>query len=168
MTASKETMRILLLYAIKAAGGVIPVGRLLDAAALTDLKFMELAACFNDMVEDGTVLVEEYEGERYAAIDKTISLAVEEIKNQVPLSMRKTVSAAVAAEMANAKKDLEVKTEIKEETDGYSLRLLLTGSGSDAFDMRLYLPTRLQAEQTAAKFKADPYGIYSAVLNLLS
>lgn len=168
MTVSKETMRVLLLYAIKAAGGVIPVGRLLDAAALTDLKFMELTACFNSMVEDGTVSVEEFEGERYAAIDGKISLAVEEIKNQVPLSMRKTVSAAVAAEMANAKRELEVKTEITEETEGYALRLLLTGSGSDALDMRLYLPTLLQAEQTAAKFKADPYGIYGEILNLLS
>ena len=50
MTVSKETMRLLLLYAIKAAGSVIPVSRLLDAAALTDLKFMELTACFNSMV----------------------------------------------------------------------------------------------------------------------
>lgn len=168
MTVSKETMRVLLLYAIKAAGGVIPVDRLLDAAALTDLKFIELTACLNSMVEDGTVLVEEYEGERYAAIDNAISLAVEEIKNQVPLSMRKTVSTAVASEMANAKRDLEVKSEISEIAGGYSLRLLLAGSESDALELRLTLPTRLQAEQTAAKFKEDPYGVYSAILNLLS
>ena len=112
MTVSKETMRLLLLYAIKAAGSVIPVSRLLDAAALTDLKFMELTACFNSMVEDGTILFENFEDEQYATIDKKISDAVEEIKNQIPLSLRKTVASAVAAEMASAKRDLEVKTEI--------------------------------------------------------
>ena len=168
MTVSKETMRLLLLYAIKAAGSVIPVSRLLDAAALTDLKFMELTACFNSMVEDGTILVENFEDEQYATIDKKISDAVEEIKNQIPLSLRKTVASAVAAEMASAKRDLEVKTEIIKEKDGYSLRLRLTESDGDAFDMKLFLPTLLQAELTAAKFKADPYGIYGAILNLLS
>ena len=73
MTVSKETMRLLLLYAIKAAGSVIPVSRLLDAAALTDLKFI-----------DGAL------SERYTARPDYARFALPAVKfmAQKPLKMR--------------------------------------------------------------------------------
>lgn len=165
-----QELKILILFAVKNAGGAIANESLCDILVEADINYIRAKNCIALLEQEENLISLEDEGEVFVKIPKKTSIAVEELKKYVPVTIRESVAAATAKEISRLRKNLSVITNIEknEQTDDYTVSLTLKDDGKVIFQASLYTPTKMQAEIISNNFNKDSNKIYKNIIATLT
>ena len=165
-----QELKILILFAVKNAGGTISNESLCDILAESDINYIRAKNCISLLEHEENLISLKDDGEIFLKIPKKTSIAVEELKKYVPVTIREKVAAATAKEISRLRKNLSVISSIdkNEQNDEYTVNLTLKDDGKVIFYTSLYTPTKMQAEIISNNFNKNSSKIYKNIIAALT
>ena len=93
--------------------------------------------------------------------------AVELIENDLPLTMREKSIACCQRALAKETYQRENRVDIEPDGNAFQVTLHVSDIDRDFMALKLYMPTKAQAQAVKEKFQANPVRVYEAVINTL-
>lgn len=168
---TEEEIKILILFALKSAGGLLETEKLCEVAAAADVNYITMKTVLAEVVDRGLITPYNNNGIMLSSLSKEADLVVRELKTKIPITVREKVAAAAAVAVAEMQKDFMVRASVSEPlSNGFCTVTLELFDDSDRslLKMDVLAPTELQGEMMAKKFKDNPSLIYSKVISALA
>ncbi len=159
------------LFTLHTAHAPLPKTTLTDILTLCGMNGFELSESIQKLIEDGHIL-------QYQMEDQEVFLKLSEngrqladiAKSSISIALRQKLVSVTATELAKLRANLAVQTQIDPVDDltdsGFWVTAMLQDDGLKLFQIKLYAPTKLQAEMMCQTYKKDPLTIYKNVLSL--
>lgn len=159
-------VKILICYFLRQINRPITPDQLTDIATndgvLNYFVFME---AMNQMLESGTITIEESDGEQYYVLSPIGRAGADDFKKIVPRSFRERILSSGLKFFAKLKNDRDVKVSITEQNRGYTVNCLCTDVGMVLMDLKLFAPDKEQANMLADKIMLNPSDFYGKILD---
>lgn len=171
LSFNEEELQILVLFALKSAGGMLETENLCDAAVSGDANYIDIKTALAKVIERGLIKTYNDNGEILLILTPEADVVVREFKNKIPITVREKVSAAATLAAAKMKTGFQVKASVsKPDSKGFCTVFaeLLGDDGGTLLKLEVLAPTELQGEMMAEKFRADPSSVYEKVISALS
>lgn len=158
-------LKLLVLYIMDRAAGPITFIQLFELALCdAGVDYFSLTQAVDHMVETGQLTRER---ERYAITDKG-RRNNRICESSLPRSVRQHCDHNLIQVNEALRQEAQIRTRIIDEKNGtVNLCLTLEDDTSPLLHLKLFSPTRAQAEQWERTFQADPYAIYLNLIKLL-
>ena len=165
MIQNEQQIKMMILYSLWSAGCPIPtvtLGQILMECGIGTIGTMgELY----DLAEKKHLSIISDDEVEYIVLQKTGVEIATTLGHDLSPSMREKLMLLTAREVAKLRKDLGVAASYEErEGGGYEVRVSLSDEGSSLMDLKMFAPTRAQADLMTANFREDPYKVYRDVL----
>ena len=161
-------LKILILYVMKTARSPIPLSTIADILGICDINYFNMQQCITELIDQRHILRYDDENKAYAKMSSTGLDIVEILEKDVPLSLREKVSSVTALELARLRRNLSVSSSYREiiETreNSYELSLCLKDGNTILLELKMYTPTKLQAELIVKNFSDNPTETYKKIL----
>lgn len=162
----KLDVKLLVLYVLSRAAGV------LDRDTLLDLTMVDDGVDYFTFME---ALSELEETDHLTCEDNCYSITEKGRKNSsvcessLPFSVKRRCARKLAGVNAALRRSAQVRAEVlpRPEGDGCTLRLSLDDEASNLLTVELFSPSQAQAERLADGFKARPELVYNSLLDVL-
>ncbi len=159
-------VKILLCYFLRQINRPITPDQLTEIATADGvLNYFIYTEALNQMLEAGTITIEESEGEEYYHLSPMGRAGAEDFKKIVPKSFREKILSSGLKFFAKLKNDRDVKINITEQQKGYMVNCLCTDGNMVLMDMKLFAPDKEQATMLADKIMLNPSDFYGKVLD---
>ena len=162
----KLDVKVLVLYLTSRTAAPI------DFPALTDLSMCDegvdyfmFSEAVSDLLESGHLLLE---NNRYSITEKGRKIC-SICEEDLPLSIRQKCDRNLAALNARLRQEAQIRTEIipRNESEGFTVRLVLDDNDGNLMTAELYSPTEEQAGNLASSFRKCPERIYRSLVAAL-
>lgn len=170
LSFTEEEMKILILFALKSAGGILETETLCDVVASGDVNYIDIKTALAEIIKLGLAQTYEDNENILLVISPNAELVVRELKNKIPITVREKVAAAASVAISKIKRDILVKAKIsKPDEKGCCVVTteLLNDDESLLLKMEIFAPTELQGEMMAKKFRENPSEVYEKVIAAL-
>lgn len=159
-------VKILLCYFLRQINRPITPDQLTEIATADGvLNYFIYTEALNQMLEAGTITIEESDGEKYYHLSPMGRAGAEDFKKIVPKSFREKILSSGLKFFAKLKNDRDVKISITEQQKGYMVNCLCTDGNMVLMDMKLFAPDKEQATMLADKIMLNPSDFYGKVLD---
>lgn len=159
-------VKILICYFLKQINRPITPDQLTDIATndgvLNYFVFME---AMNQMLESGTITIEERDGEEYYVLSEIARAGADDFKKIVPRSFRERILSSGLKFFAKLKNDRDVKVSVTEQNRGYAVNCICTDGTMVLMDLKLFAPDKEQANMLADKIMLNPSEFYGKILD---
>ena len=159
-------VKILICYFLKQINRPITPDQLTDIATndgvLNYFVFME---AMNQMLESGTITIEERDGEEYYVLSEIARAGADDFKKIVPRSFRERILSSGLKFFAKLKNDRDVKVCVTEQNRGYAVNCICTDGTMVLMDLKLFAPDKEQANMLADKIMLNPSEFYGKILD---
>ena len=129
------------------------------------LNYFVFMEAMNQMLESGTITVEEQDGEQYYVLSPIAKAGADDFKKIVPKSFRERILSSGLKFFAKLKNDRDVKVSITEQNRGYIVNCLCTDGNMMLMDLKLFAPDKEQATMLADKIMLNPSDFYGRILD---
>lgn len=167
MTLSEHQKNILALFILYSAGCPFPTGAVLDIYALCGVNNFTVPDNIRFLEQNGNLSVVNDGREEYAVLTAKGREVIEQLKKDIPLSVREKAAGEAALAVSKLRRDLAITVRVEEKESGFSLFTEFNDNGTVLLRLELFMPTRLQAEIMGKRFREDPVGIYSEIIESL-
>ncbi len=159
-------VKILLCYFLWQINRPITPDQLTEIATADGfLNYFIYSDALNQMLESGTITLEEQDGEEYYHLSPLGKAGAEDFKKIVPRSFRERILSSGLKFFAKLKNDRDVKISITEQSRGYVVNCLCTDGNMVLMDLKLFAPDKEQASMLADKIMLNPSDFYGKVLD---
>lgn len=159
-------VKILICYFLRQINRHITPDQLAEIA--TDdgiVNYFVFSDAMNQLLEAGTVILEESDGEEFYALTELAKFGADDFKNMVPKKFRERILAAGLKFFAKLKNENDVKISVSEQEMGYQVNVTCTDGRLTLMDLKLYAPDREQAQLLGDKIMQNPADFYAKVLD---
>lgn len=162
-------VKILICYFLQQIGRPITPNQLTEIATSDGtVNYFVYTEAVEQMLESGTLLIEEEAGESYYVLSETGRAGAEDFKKIVPKSFRDKILSSGLKFFAKLKNDNDVKVSVSEQGKGYSVNCICTDGGIKLMELKLYAPDEEQARMLADKILINPTDFYAKVIDFAS
>ena len=162
-------VKILICYFLQQIGRPITPNQLTEIATSDGtVNYFVYTEAVEQMLESGTLLIEEEAGESYYVLSETGRAGAEDFKKIVPKSFRDKMLSSGLKFFAKLKNDNDVKVSVSEQGKGYSVNCICTDGGIKLMELILYAPDEEQARMLADKIMLNPTDFYAKVIDFAS
>ena len=165
--SSRQT-QILCLLALRFAGGLLPETSLSDILTSNDCNALSVSEAIGSLVEDKHITRVDGESELFVKIETSGKVIAEQLKNDVPITVREKIAASAAEEIARQRSKASVDSSVSEIGDGFQVNVSLRDDGITLMNLILYSPTRFQADMIVRSFSASPANVYKKIVSFLT
>lgn len=168
---TEEEMKILILFALKSAGGLLETEILCDVVASGDVNYISIKTVLAKVTESGLIKTYNNNGIMLSILSPEADIVVRELKNKIPITVREKVASAASVAIAKMEKGFLVKASVsKPESNGFcTVKIeLFNDDGKSLLKMEVLSPTEMQGEMMAKKFKDNPSFVYEKVISALA
>ena len=162
-------VKILICYFLQQIGRPITPNQLTEIATSDGtVNYFVYTEAVEQMLESGTLLIEEEAGESYYVLSETGRAGAEDFKKIVPKRFRDKILSSGLKFFAKLKNDNDVKVSVSEQGKGYSVNCICTDGGIKLMELKLYAPDEEQARMLADKILINPTDFYAKVIDFAS
>ena len=159
-------VKILLCYFLWQINRPITPDQLTEIATADGiLNYFVYTEALNQMLEAGTVTLEEQDGEQYYHLSQLGKAGAEDFKKIVPRSFREKILSSGLRFFAKLKNDRDVKISITEQNKGYIVNCHCSDGNMVLMDLKLFAPDKEQASMLADKIILNPSDFYGKILD---
>ncbi|MCR5483966.1 MAG: DUF4364 family protein [Clostridiales bacterium] len=133
-------------------------------------NYFDVSQSLDDLIKNGTVVVTfDEDGNEYLSVTEDRKNAVNELKGDLPRTIREEAVNAGIQVVTRARHAQETKTEIKERPDGgCDVTLMIVERGDILMSLTLYAADFAQATAIKKRFLNDPVKLYSGIVTSLT
>jgi len=165
MIQNDQQIKMMILYSVWSAGCPIPTQTLEMILSECGIGQIGTSGELHDLAEKGHISLISDDETEYIVLQKTGYNIVSTLGADLSPTVREKLILTTAREVANLRKDLGVFASFDERSEGgFDVKLSITDDGVHLIDIKLFAPTKAQAEIMTANFKDDPYKVYREVL----
>lgn len=162
-------VKILICYFLQQIGRPITPNQLTEIATSDGtVNYFIYTEAIEQMLEAGTLTVEEEAGESYYVLSEAGRAGAEDFKKIVPKSFRDKILSSGLKFFAKLKNDNDVKVSVTEQGKGYLVNCICTDGGIKLMELKLYAPDAEQAHMLADKIMLNPTDFYAKVIDFAS
>ena len=164
MLTNEHTAKVMILYALKCAGGPLPTEVLSQILSQCGFGVIGAMSELDTLTVNRHVSVLDDDGVSYAVLTKTGEDICETFSSELGTSMREKIMLTTAREVASLRKDLGVSSKTEQTENGYKVSVNLSDDEIPLMRLEMFAPTKAQADIMIGNFRDDPYAVYRAVL----
>ena len=144
----------------------------IDYATLTEIIFdttmsvsIDYDTCIRELADDGMLIADEFDGERYYMISDRGREISAELYDTLDPVFREHTETLVMKHLKLARSGARVFSSIQETPDRrFAVTMRATARQGQIMKLELTLPTRAEAEAIRENFELQPDGVYRGVL----
>ncbi|MBO5036879.1 MAG: DUF4364 family protein [Clostridia bacterium] len=165
MIQNEQQTKMMILYSLWSAGCPMPTVTLSQILGEFGIGAIGTTGEIYDLAEKKHITVIDDDDVEYIVLQKTGQEIATTLGRDLSPSVREKLMLTTAREVAKLRKDLGVAASYEgKESGGYEVYVSLSDEGSALMDLKMFAPTRAQADIMIANFKDDPYKVYREVL----
>ena len=169
MINNEQQIKMMILFSLASAGCPLPTETVSQILNEFDVGQIGTSGELFELREKGHIALITDEDTEYAVLQRTGTEIVKNLGNDLSPTLREKLISATAKEVAKLRKDLGVSASCKERPDGgFDVVFGLTDDGSSLMELKLFAPTKAQADIMSDNFREDPYSVYRKVIASLS
>ncbi|MBQ1335228.1 MAG: DUF4364 family protein [Clostridia bacterium] len=162
--------KLLILYIFKYCGTALPKTALDDIVKTDELiDHFAYSEAFAQLLKSGHIY--KVPDRDVYSIDADGEEAISLLTKNIPFSIRERAikeSTVVLARMREAEHIVGEYYPNDDEAGSYTAVLKIIGESDTLFDLKLWLPNRMQSDIITTNFKKDPIGVFKEFLKLVS
>ena len=162
--------KLLILYIFKYCGTALPKTALDDIVKIDELiEHFTYCEAFSQLVESGHVF--KVSDKDVYDINADGEEAISMFTKNIPFSIRERAikeSTLVLARLSEGEHIIAEYTPNNDEAGSYTAVLKIIGETETLFDLRLWLPNKMQCDIITTNFKKDPIGIFKELLKMVA
>ena len=165
MIQNDQQIKMMILYTVWSAGCPLPTQTLEVILAECGIGQIGTSGELHDLAEKGHLSLISDEETEYAVLQKTGIEIVSTLGADLSPTIREKLILTTAREVAKLRKDLGIATSVDEKSEGgFEVKLSITDDGISLIEIKMFAPTKVQADIMTANFKEDHYRVYREVL----
>lgn len=131
----------------------------------TEELLIDYDECLRELVDDGHLLYDEYNGERYYMISDTGRMIAAELYDSLDKEFRETSLRYAAKYTSLSKTGSSINAEVSEAEGGrYRVTLRASDSIGEVLSLSITVNSQKEAERIRLNYEAKPDGVYRGIL----
>jgi len=164
---SNQQLKILILLTLKNTNCPVEISLLKDILGLGDINYFNINECIADAFKQNLIFEKEDDGLKYIELTENGKLVAQSSEKEVPLSVRKKISAITMTEMLKLRKNMAINTFIESVNfmpNAYYVNISLKDDNLELMNLKIFAPTKIQAELISKNFRDNSYSIYHSII----
>ena len=162
---SATDIKVFLLFLLDNIGYPIEHSALIDIIAdNTDEISLDYDECLSSLSDDGHLLFDEFNGEKYYMISDTGRDVASILYDRLDADFRESIVRYVAKYMSLSKRGGKIKSAIKEEGGRFVVTMSVSDETGSIMSASLTVLSRAEAERIKKNFETKPDGVYRGIL----
>ena len=131
----------------------------------TDEIIFDYDECLRELADDGHLLYDEFEGEKYYMISDSGHMIASELYDSLPSDFREQSLRYAAKYFSLSKSGTRVSATVSAIENGrYSVTMKASNKTGELMSVSITVNSRAEAEKMARNFEAKPEGVYRGIL----
>ncbi len=162
---SAHSVKILLCYLLEKLDCPVTREQLLEITRDSEvINYFLFSEAMSDLEKVGAVKTDE---NGKITLEEKGRLGSEYFNKYIPPTFRRKLLSAAYSYFAKLRRDNECHTEIKEQTNGYSVMFSIRDASFALMDISFYAPDKEQADNILTKIRQNPTEFYKNVVKLM-
>lgn len=163
---TKTDIKVFLLFLLDNIGYPMDHSSVIEMVSEnTDEIIFDYDECLRELSDDGHLLSDEYDGEKYYMISDSGRMISHELYDRLDREFRERSLKYAAKYISLSKNGASVKTQIKETQDmRFKVTLIAFDERGELMNLSIVVNSREEAEKIRANYEARPDGVYRGIL----
>jgi len=159
-------IKVFLLFLIDNIGYPIEHSSIIEIVSEnTEEILLDYDECLRELSDDGHLLFDEFNGEKYYMISDTGRMIASELYDSLDKEFRERSLRYAAKYTSLSKSGATVGATVSEaEGKGYKVNMQVSDSSGELMNVSVTVKSRLEAEKIKLNFESKPEGVYRGVL----
>lgn len=158
-------IKVFLLFLIDNIGYPIEHSDIIDIVSEnTEEILLDYDECLRELSDDGHLLFDEYNGEKYYMISDTGRMIAKELYDSIDKEFRERSLRYAAKYTSLSKSGATVSATISEYDNRYKVEMSVNDSTGELMNVSVTVKSRSEAEKIKRNFESKPDGVYRGVL----
>ncbi len=158
-------IKVFLLFLIDNIGYPIEHSDIIDIVSEnTDEILLDYDECLRELSDDGHLLFDEYNGEKYYMISDTGRMIASQLYDSLDKEFRERSLRYAAKYTSLSKSGASISASIIEENGLYKVSMIVNDASGELMHVSVSVKSRAEAEKIKSNFESKPDGVYRGVL----